>query len=333
MKDVAAHAGVAVKTVSRVVNGEPYVSEDIRVRVQSAIAFLGYKHDARAGSLKRGALRSSTIGLLQGTLDNPFSSAIHSEVFRVAIDRGWVVIAGGLDGNEEHERKAFEGILTQRVEGLIVCTSTHDLAHLRNEQEHGIAVVVVDGDAGTLDNVDVINSDNRGGGEAAVAHLMARGHRDIAYIGPRHDVYTISERRRGFLGAARRAGLTVPDPWLLDDVDSRSVAGRLVHLFDSDTPPTAVFSAQNRVTMDVIQELHQIGKHHEIAVVGFDDFPLSNVVDPGVTVLSQDVTCIGALATQRLLTRIAQPMAESTMTTVPVTLIPRGSGEIPPPNR
>ena len=100
-------------------------------------------------------------------------------------------------------------------------------------------------------------------------------------------------------------------------------------LFRAPEPPSAVFSSQNLVTVGTVRALRAAGVQQRIALVGFDDMPLADILDPPVTVVAQDVTQIGALAAKILFRRIDGDASDVQTHIVPVSLIPRGSGEIP----
>jgi LacI family transcriptional regulator len=217
MKDVAALAGVSLSTVSRVVNGTP-VAPELAVKVQRAVAILGYRHNHTAGTLRRSDGVSRTIGLVFEDVSNPFFSAIHRGVEEVARARSVVTIAGSADEDPARERELSDALLGRRVDGLIVVPTATDHAHLSREVAAGKALAFVDRPPTSID-ADCVLSDNRGGAERAVAHLIAHGHRRIAFLGDRPGVHTASERHAGELlfsrldgyeGPARRIVLPTP---------------------------------------------------------------------------------------------------------------------------
>lgn len=334
MQEVARRAGVGIKTVSRVVNEEPHVATGTVERVRAAIDELGYEPDLRAGALRRstgsGAAPSGTIGMLLGSPDNPFATSLYDVFAAKARERGAVVMTASLDRDEIRERQAIMGLLRHRVDGLLVSTPTHDLQYLNREREHGVGMVVIDGVPTGVD-CDSVNSDNRGGASLAVRHLVEHGHRSIAYLGARPDVHTIGRRRLGFLEEARRQGLRVPDAWLLDDLDADEAADEITALLSGPDRPTALFTAQNTVTIHALRALRDLGLQNDIALVGFDDFPLSDLVEPGVTVIAQDPQVLAEHAAERLFARIDGDRSPAQQQVFPVHLIARGSGELPPP--
>lgn len=330
MRQVAALAGVGLKTVSRVINGEPNVSDAMAAKVRDAIKALDYHPDIHAGNLRRSGHRTRTVGLLVGNVANPFSGTIHRAIEDAAAARGTAVIAASLDDDPTRERGAVDSLLQRRVDGLILMTIAKSQGYLGVEQERGTPLVFVDREPSGL-LADSVVSDNAHGASVATAHLLAHGHRNIAFFGDRREIYTARERKRGFLEELGRAGIPVDDAVAVDDLtDENAAREALLRLFDAPSPPTAVFSAQNLLTIGAVRALRDRGLHHEVALVGFDDFVLADLLEPAVTVVAQDPRQIGELAAERLFRRLEGDATPERVYTVPTALISRGSGEIRP---
>ena len=329
MKDVAAEAGVAVTTVSRVINGDPRVAPETRARVEAAVETLRYQPDFHAGLLRRRG-RTNTLGLLVGNVANPFSAAVHRAVEDVAHARHVAVFASSLDDDPEREREAVAAFLRRRVDGLILTTIGHDHGYLEREIEHGTPVVFVDRrPSGVIG--DTVMSDNYRGARDAVAHLAAHGHRRIAFLGDDERIFTARERRRGFVDECRHQGLEVDLRLVLGDLRGEAAAAAAVaRLLADPAPPTALFTAQNVITVGAIGALREAGAQHTTALVGFDDIPLAAHLSPPVTVMAQDPSRIGREAATIVFDRLDGVTTAATEVVVPTTLIIRGSGEIPP---
>ncbi len=331
MRDVAALAGVSLKTVSRVVNGEPGVSPVLGARVEAAARDLDYTLDHAASSLRRTNRKSAAIGLLLKNIANPFSAALYRAVENVAHARGVVAFAGSLDEDPERERALARLFSTRRVDGLIVVPAGPDQTYLQAEAEAGLPMVFVDRPPTSLD-ADAILSDNREGARGGVGHLLAAGHRRVAYLGDLVTIATARERRDGYLDALAGAGLT-PDPGLIrDDLRSSDLAeAATLEVMAGADPPTAIFASQNLVTIGAIRALRRLGLQHRVAIVGFDDFLLADLLEPAVSVVAQDPATIGRLAAETLFRRLDGDTSPPATVIVPTRLIPRGSGEIRPP--
>lgn len=329
MRDVAKSAGVSLKTVSRVVNGEGGVTAPLEQRVRAAVRTLGYQPDDRARYLRRAAPSTRTIGYIQMDVANPFFSSLYRGLEDVATENGYLVLAGSSDADPEREAALVQAFVARRVDGLVIASNRPDHDVLRAEIEHGTAVVFVDHDP-ALDFVDVVRTDHYGGAATATRHLIAGGHARIAFLGDDPMYFSAAERRRAFVDTMAEAGLATP--WLLTAMTDPSESERAVtELLAAADRPTALFTAQNFVTIGAIAAIHRLGLQHQIAVVGFDDLDIAEWVDPKITVVPQQPTELGKLAAERLFQRLAGHQPAPTRTIVEPRLIARGSGEIPPP--
>lgn len=328
MAQVAAVAGVSAKTVSRVVNGERYVSPDVASRVHDAIAQLKYYPNPYAGRLRRKSIRDPLIGLLVSSVSNPFSAAIHRAVEDVAHEQHAVVLATSSDDEEARERANVETFLRRRVDGLILAATGHNVAQLTTVKQRGTKLVFVDRRVPEID-ADTVTSDNFLGGQMAAGHLIGHGHRRIAFLGDRSVISTAVERRMGFLDEASRRGISSEDLTTVTDIHTEGDAYECVHsIMDTPTRPTAVFASQNLIGIGTVRALHEMGLQHRVALIAFDDIPFSDILEPGVTTVEQDPRAIGTIAARLTLARIAGDESAVQRQVLPPRLIARGSGEI-----
>ncbi len=331
MKDVAALARVSLKTVSRVINDEPTVNPELVERVRRAAAQLHYQPNFGASALRRRDGRSSTIGVLLEDLANPFSATIYRAVEEVAIARGVSVLGGSFDEDPQREHTLTASMSRHRVDGVIIAPASRDHQYLRQEQMAGVPFVFVDRPPRLLD-ADVVLSDSRAGSSLAVAHLIARGHRRIAFLGDLTTIYTAEERYQGYLEALESAGLEVDPTIIARDLRTSDAAQETAgHLLDAATPPTAFFAGQNLLTIGAVRAIRERGRQRNVALVGFDDFDLADLLEPAVTVVAQDPVAIGREAARMLFARIDGDEGPSQKKIVETTFISRGSGEIAAP--
>jgi len=330
MREVAAVAGVSLSTVSRVVNGGAGVKPELVERVHDAVELLGYRHNLTASSLRRADRLSATIGVIFEDVSNPFFGAVHRGVEDVARGRGVLTLVGSSDEDAERERELADAFMARGVDGLIIATAVRDNAYLQRERAAGLALVFVDRPPNFFD-ADAVVSDNAGGARAAVEHLIAAGHRRIGFLGDRPDVFTAAERLRGYREALARTGLA-EDLGLVRHPVFRGVDAyeTTCELLDGNDPPTALFAGQNLISMGAVRAVHARGRQHEIALVSFDDIPLADVVEPGVTVVAQDPLALGRSAAELLFERLDGHDGPSRLVVVPTRLIERGSGELRP---
>jgi LacI family transcriptional regulator len=330
MHDVAALAGVALATVSRVVNGKPGVSVATQARVQAAINRLDYRRNVNASSLRRLDRKTATIGLVLEDVANPFMSALHRAVEDRARERGVLVFAGSCDEDSRREQELISALRARRVDGIIVVPAGTDHGYLLPAARLGTAMVFVDRRPGFLD-ADSVTSDDLAGARAAVAHLGQTGHRRIAYLGANLTIGTARDRLQGYTDEMEALGANPQPshvrPGLVTADEAEQVLAEMLRGAD---PPTAILSGQNYFTIGAIKALRSLGLQHEIALVGFDDFALADLLDPAVSVVSHDPAELGHTAADLLFRRLDGDDSASQHIVCPFALIPRGSGEIPP---
>jgi LacI family transcriptional regulator, galactose operon repressor len=329
MRDVAGVAGVSVATVSRVINGND-VRDDLAQKVRDAIELLGYRRDLMAMTLRRSDRLSATIGIIIEDVGNPFFAALQRGVEEVARERSVITFAGSSDDDELRERELADTLSARGVDGLVIAPCGRDQSYLARERDSGVALAFVDRPPRFFD-ADSVVSDNAGGARAGVAHLIAAGHRRIAFLGDREAIHTAAERLRGYRDALAGHGIA-PTPELERMELSTSTAAEAAtrELLASAHPPTALFTGQNLVTIGAIHALRALGRSNDIALVGFDDIPMGDVLQPAVTVVAQDPRASGQRAAELLFERVDGHAGPSRTVVVPTTLIPRGSGEIAP---
>lgn len=326
MKDVAARAGVGLKTVSRVVNGEPGVTPDTERRVQDAITALGFRRNDGARTLRKG--RTASIGLVLEDLADPFYAPLNRAVEEVARAHGALLISGSSAEDPDRERELALALCARRVDGLIIIPAGHDHRYLEPEITAGVATVFVDRPAGLID-ADVVLSDSFGGARDGVAHLIAHGHRRIGFIGDQPGIHTATERLRGYRAAMAAAGLPVDDAWVsLGPTAPERVRTEAVRMLAGPRPVTALFAGNNRVTATVVRVI--AGRPRPVALVGFDDLELADLLSPGLTVIAQDAVRLGRTAAERLFRRLDGVCEPPRRVELPTRLVVRGSGELPP---
>jgi len=330
MRDVAALAGVGVMTVSRVVNGRGGVSPQRTARVWQAIEKLDYRHNITARHLRLTGQPTATIGVLLEDVANPFAAELLRAVENVVSEENCLVLCASSDGDPARERALLTAFCARRVDGLIIMPCGPDYRYLLPELRRGTQVVFADRPAPTV-AADTVISDNFGGARLAVNHLLDRGHHRIGFLGDLQGIYTAAERYRGYQAALQDWGIDPDERLIRRDLRSEFSALQVTReLFASPDTPTAIFTAQNLLTIGARMALQHMGAERAVAHVGFDDIPLAELLDPGITVIAQDPPALGELAAQMLLHRLRDPHGAPETVEVPTTMLTRGSGEIPP---
>ncbi|MGL5908537.1 MAG: substrate-binding domain-containing protein, partial [Phycicoccus sp.] len=202
---------------------------------------------------------------------------------------------------------------------------------LVGELRTGTPAVFVDRPPRGVDAASVV-VDNPRGARRAAAHQRDLGHRRIGALFHLTGLHTSDRRRDGFLEAYAARGLTADPVLLAADVGSDEQATAVVHkLLDVSDPPTAFFAARNSLAAGAVRALVERGLRRTVALVGFDDFPTADLLDPPLTVIRQDVRRIGQTVADMLFTRIGGDTGPPRHVVIEPTLVRRGSGEIPPP--
>jgi LacI family transcriptional regulator len=329
MADVATHAGVSLKSVSRVVNREPHVSEALATRVQAAIEQLGFRRDGSARQLAMAA-SGRLLGYVQVDASNAFFGAVSRGIEDVTRPGGYLVMTGSTDADPGQEALLIETLIEARVAGIIVAAAQGGDDLLREEVRHGTAIVCVDRSLAG-EEVTTVTSDNREATARAVALLIDRGHRRIAYLGGDERVWTAQERHAGYLEAVTAAGVEL-DPSLVilgvGDHDRAAAAAR--QLLQAAHPPTAIVAGQDRIGTGAIAALHDVGLQHDVALIVFDAVPMADLLDPPVACITQDPLEMGRVAARSLLAQLDGTGASPQTLVVPTGFVDRASAAIPP---
>jgi LacI family transcriptional regulator len=310
IKQVAATAGVAIGTVSNVLNRPDRVAEPTRLRVLAAIEKLGYVRNESARTLRAG--RSRTIALVVLDAANPFFADIAIGVESVAHAMGSMVVVCDTGGDLRRERRYLAQLEEQRVQGVLITPVGDDNEALLRLSQRGTPVVLVD--SGTLRHKSCcVSVDDVLGGQLAVAHLIEAGFEKIALIGGHDGIRQVMERRRGAAIAAQatasRRGIeltTIDTPTL--SIAAGREAGRHIAGMSSDDRPTAVFCANDLLALGLMQQLSQAGLRipHDVGVIGYDDIEFAGAAMVPLTSLRQPRADLGRTAAQLLMTELSE---------------------------
>lgn len=325
LTEVAALAGVSLKTASRALNREPNVAPSTGARVRDAADMLGYRLNGIARELRRGAT-SALVGLVSGDLTNPFYSAVASGIERELRRHGLLLITANNDEDAELERSLVEAFLERRVRALLVIPSGNDHEYLSVEGTRGVPLVFLDRPPDRL-AADCVLIDNAGGAQSAGEHLLAAGHRRIALVADLARMAPQRGRIDGFVRAMRAAGNGAWEPYLRTEVHDVRHAERTVRELLSLTPaPTAIFTTNNRLTTGALRAMR--GLAEPPALIGFDDFDLADVL--GTTVVAHDMSAMGREAARLAQERINGHTGPARTIVISTSITARGSGERPP---
>lgn len=319
--DVARLAGVGVMTVSRTINGHPYVSEAIAKRVQDAIRKLNYRPSVVAQMLN--GRPSSTIGLILPDIADPFFSALTHAVQETAREHRYQVWVAASNSDAEIERLEVEDMISRAVDGLLIVPSRNEATYLRNVIEMGFPLVTIDRFLEGC-GIDAVEVENEQGTRVAIEHLIAHRCKRILCFGYDGTGSTINARVNAYRSTMKMAKL----PMLLN-ITAQFVAPSLEETCQAikKHKPDAIFATNNLSTLRVLEALHQlrIKVPRQISLVGFDDTDPWRVVTPPVTAIRQPVREMGGLAVRILLDRMKNKTKSAVRTMLPVRLVLRGS--------
>jgi LacI family transcriptional regulator len=324
--DVAQRAGVSPITVSRVINHSGYASQETRERVEAAVAELGYVPNRLARSLR--SKRTHTLALVLTDITNPFFTTVARGVEDTASDAGYTVIFCNTDESETEEQKYLQVVLQQQVDGVLLVPARSTGESVEMIQKQNTPVVVLDRRMPPGACVDVVRCESVEGAYQLVKLLIDLGHRQVAAISGPRLVSTAEDRVIGYRRAMADAGLGQTEIVYYGAFTQESGYEMAQQLLALQSPPTAVFAANNLIAIGALKAVQDAGLRvpEDIAMVAFDDLPANLLVFPFLTVAVQPAYEMGQRATQLLLSRLNDPMSPGCQEVVlPFELVVRQS--------
>ena len=309
IREVARRAGVALGTVSNVLNRPEIVAEETKRRVQQAIDEIGFVRNGSARQLRAG--HSQFIGLLMLDAANPFFTEVARGAEDVAHASGYIVILCNADDSVEKESHYLQVLEEQRTRGVLITPVQSDASYLQRLRQRGIAVVLLDRPSRIKDICWVAVDDVRGG-ELATAHLLEQGHKRIGFVHGPLSIRQCAERRRGMIKAVRAVGFD-PDEVIVDITtttqrasDGEESAEKLLRV---KSKPTAVFCANDLLALGLMRGLskHGITIPGDFALVGYDDVEFASMLSTPLTTIRQPKYELGSKATELLLEEARDP--------------------------
>jgi LacI family transcriptional regulator len=321
IRDVAALAGVSPATVSRVLNDDQRVAEELRVRVVDAAGRLGYRPNGQARSLRTKATK--VLGLIISDIQNPFFTALVRGVEDAASRRDFSVVLANADEDLAKERRYLEVTAAERMAGVILSPASTNHTRVDLLLQQGIPVVVIDRRIRSAE-VDSVIVNNQKAARAAVEHLIEAGARRIGVIAGPSDISTATDRLAGYRAAINAAGL--PDLVVRGDfrIDGGEAAAR--DLLARDPRPDALFVTNNLMMVGALRALAEAGLStpEDMLVAGFDEMSWAGLAPP-LTLIEQPTYDIGRHAAELLLRRVAGEVFPVRRTVLPATLRVRRS--------
>lgn len=325
IKDVARQAGVAVSTVSRMLNNSGPVSAEARQRIRTAAKALGYVPNASARSLITS--KTYVLGVLLPDLYGEFYSELIRGIDQAAQQHHYHILVSS-SHNARSDIEAVLQVMHGRVDGLLVLFPDIDAAALKASLPTDLPVVLLNC---YVDGVlfDALGVDNYGGAYAMVTHLIGLGHRRIAIIKGETTNVDAQERLRGYRTALQDHGIALLDELELDGDFTESAgyrAGQAVARLDPH--PTALFASNDAMAVGAMSALHDVGLRvpDDVAVGGFDDIPVARYLHPPLTSVRVSISDMGARAITRLIEAVTHNGdREKKQEVLPTTLVVRAS--------
>ena len=326
--DVAERVGVSVATISRYLSG---FNVRQKSEIESAIQELNYRPSAAARNLKSG--RTGTIAIVVPDISNPFFSSIATGAESAAGEDQMVLLVntGAL---REREEKVL-GQLFGRVDGVILAPLQEDDEGPSFFSKFGLPIVFVDRITQDYEKFDSVLVDNVKGARLATEYLANLGHTKIATIVGPLNTTPGKLRAEGYKSTLRKRGIELHKRYLVESDFTRAGGyASMVKLLQDSTPPTAVITGNNLMTIGALEALKDNGIRipDDISIIGFDDLEFSTLMEPGLTAIYRDFEAQGAEAMRILISRLQQNQAQVGETElspqhsmVDVHLIERGS--------
>lgn len=324
MADVAEQAGVSIATVSHVVNGTRTVRPETRRLVDDAIDALGYAPNTLARSLATASSR--TLAVVMSAITNPYFGQVLQGIEAAAVQQGYTLVVAESRDDPDHELAVVRAMRERRVDGVILAPSADASRTLEYAAGQGLPLVLADRLVDT--RYDQVGPENIEPTARLVDHLASLGHRRIALVCGQSGLSTTNERIVGYREGLRRNGIRFQRKYL---AEGRSQTAPALHataeLLSSTTPPTALITANNGMTIGAMQALREHGLRvpDDTALVAFDDFPWADLFSPRLTAIAQPCAEIGAESARLLFRRIAEPDAEPTTSRLASSFVHRDS--------
>ncbi|HEY8681527.1 MAG TPA: LacI family DNA-binding transcriptional regulator, partial [Rhodanobacter sp.] len=317
LNDIAAGCAVSRATVSLVLRGSPLVNKHTRARVEEELRRQGYVYNRAAANLRRRT--SSSIALVLNDLANPFFAEFAAGVDQTLGEAGFVTLLGCTGESAKREQAVLSSLLEHGPGGIILSPAEHSSAHdvLAAIGARSPLLLFNRELGGTLPEFahwDQLMLDNQHGARLATEHLIAQGHRRIAFFGGHRDSSSCRQRHAGYLQAMQVAGLSVEPHWRVECAPSRvEAAHQTGSLFADTLAPTAAVCYNDAVALGLMLGLNQRGLRpgRDFALTGFDDIAEAALGMPPLTTLSTAPRERGQQAAQLILQRLQEPQADS----------------------
>lgn len=328
MKDIARLAQVSTSTVSHVINGSRFVSDEIREKVMRIVAELNYTPSAVARSLK--VRETKTIGLLVTATNNPFFAEVMAGVEQYCQQHQYNLIIATTGGDAKRLQQNLQTLMHKQVDGLLLmCGDSRFQADI--ELTISLPLVVMDWWFTEL-NADKILENSALGGYLATKALIDAGHRKIGIITGNLKKSVAQNRLQGYKNALSEAKIALNPHWIVEShFDFEGGELGIQSLLTQSSRPTAVFCCSDTIAVGAYQAIQQQGLRipQDLSIMGYDDIELARYLSPPLSTICQPKAELGKLAVEALLQRIKNPNENYRTLVLEPTCILRGSISTP----
>lgn len=309
MKGVASKAGVSIATVSRVINDGPNISDETRAKVRKAMKELKYRPSRIAKRLRSKSASGNLVGVMVPDISNPFYIDVLTGIEEYMLSHQHLLIICNFSQSAEKEEMYVDALVSESVDGLIVAPAHEDDEKIRGLEKDGIPFVCID--RGLKDvNADLVLVDNEKGAYEAVSFLLEKNYRRIAYISGMKQIPTSRQRGSGYRKALEDYQIPYKDSLVkYGDSSMQSGVSLARELLEMEHKPEAIFTGNNLITLGALESIAAMGLRipEDVAIIGFDDMPFSNTLNPPLTAVRQPAYEIGRRAAELLYQRIQEP--------------------------
>ncbi|MCH8985605.1 MAG: LacI family DNA-binding transcriptional regulator [Acidobacteria bacterium] len=327
IKEVAAYAGVALSSVSRVLNKHPDVSTAMRSRVLESVEALGYEPNLLAAGLRSGSTR--TIGFIVSDISNPLFAEITLGASRRLEEAGYTMVLTNSEGDPQRDGEMIRLLRWRQVDGFIVSVADESRKSTIEELKRvDTPVVLLDREIPELNMAAAVLTDHRSGMNDATEHLVGLGHRRIALISGPLVTRPGRERLEGFRAVFRAHDIAQPEYLIRSGPMNAEFGEAMTHeVLDDPNPPTAILCGGNLTLIGVLRALksRSLSVGSDVALISCDDVPLAELHVPPVSVIARDTVALGELAAEVMLQRMTAEVQTAQVEIVPTHLILRSS--------
>lgn len=326
--DIASELNVSPSTVSRALRDHLSIGKEMTNAIKKVAREKGYRPNHIAASLRKN--RTNTIGVMVSWINRPFSSSLISGVEQEATKAGYNVIISQSHDSYKNEVDNALALFDSRIGGLVISLAmeTREYDHLVRFAQNDIPVVFVDRVSEDL-NFDKVVIDNITAGFMATKHLIEQGCKRIAHMAGAQHRNVYMDRQKGYLEALRQYNLPIDESLILnsDYLSSEEGIKMTRHLMSLPEPPDGLFSANDTAAVSAIQyaKKNNIRVPQDLAVIGFNNDPVSLIIDPALSTVSHPAVSMGQIAAQQVLKHRNNKEIDSETIVLKTELIVRGS--------